>query len=73
MVAVMNYNIYKQYLLSLGVANTRADSLADAVSSLHMAISKLDNRNLTLFMQTFGKTKGLLNAFAECERLKKFK
>ncbi len=68
----MTYEIFKKYLSTIGMKDTRTDSITDAVGRLHTAISKLDNKNYDLFMQSFGKTKGLLNAFAECEDLKKF-
>ena len=65
-------NIYKRYLISLGMADTRAKDLAVAVNQLHSAVAYLDKSNYKLFMESFPKTKGLINAFADCEGLKKF-
>ena len=65
-------NIYKRYLIMLGMADTRAKDLAVAVNQLHAAVAYLDKSNYKLFMESFPKTKGLINAFADCEGLKKF-
>jgi hypothetical protein len=65
-------NIYKRYLISLGMADTRAKELAVAVNQLHSAIAYLDKSNYKLFIDSFPKTKGLINAYADCEGLRKF-
>ena len=65
-------NIYKRYLISLGMTDTRAKDLSSAVDRLHLAIADLDKSNYKLFMESFPKTKGLINAFADCEGLRKF-
>ena len=68
----MAYKIYSRYLLSLGIADTRAEELSKAVSNLHFAVSLLDKKDYKLFTESFPKTKGLINAFADCEGLRKF-
>ena len=65
-------NIYKRYLITLGMADTRAKDLAVAVNQLHSAVAYLDKSNYKLFIESFPKTKGLINAFADCEGLRKF-
>ena len=65
-------NIYKRYLITLGMADTRAKDLAVAVNQLHSAVAYLDKSNYKLFIESFPKSKGLINAFADCEGLKKF-
>jgi hypothetical protein len=70
----MNRNYYfKQALLKMGIADTRVESIADAGDQLHHAVSCLDERNYNLFMSAFSKTLNLVNAYAECEELRKFK
>ena len=65
-------NIYKRYLITLGMADTRAKDLAVAVNQLHSAVAYLDKSNYKLFIESFPKTKGLINAYADCEGLRKF-
>ena len=65
-------NIYKRYLITLGMADTRAKDLAVAVNQLHSAVAYLDKSNYKLFIESFPQTKGLINAFADCEGLRKF-
>ena len=62
---------YEQYLISLGMADTRAKSLSVAVNQLHAAVAYLDKSNYKLFTESFPKTKGLINAYADCEGMKK--
>jgi len=64
---------FKKALLSMGIADTRVDSLADASDKLHSALSLLDERNYNIFMSTFSKTISIANAYAECEGMRKFK
>ena len=66
------HNTYEQYLISLGMADTRAKELAVAVNQLHSAIAYLDKSNYKLFTDSFPKTKGLVNAYADCHGLRKF-
>ena len=54
------------------MADTRAKDLSVAVNKLHSAIAYLDKSNYKLFTDSFPKTKGLINAFADCEGLRKF-
>ena len=42
-----NNHYFKKALLSMGIADTRVDSLADASDKLHSALSSLDERNPT--------------------------
>ena len=65
-------NIYKRYLITLGMADTRAKDLAVAVNQLHSAVAYLDKSNYKLFTDSFPKTKGLINAYADCHGLRKF-
>ena len=67
----MAHKIYSKYLLSLGITDTRVEELGKAVSNLHFAISLLDKKNYKLFTESFPKTKGLINAYADCEGMKK--
>ena len=70
----MDRNYYfKQALLKMGIADTRVESIADATDKLHYAVSCLDERNYNLFMSAFSKTLNLVNAYGECEELRKFK
>ena len=64
---------FKKALLSMGIADTRVNSLADASDKLHSALSMLDERNYNLFMSVFNKTLNLVNAYGECEDMRKFK
>ena len=68
----MAHKIYSKYLLSLGIADTRVEELGEAISNLHFAVAHLDKSNYKLFTESFPKTKGLINAYADCEGMKKF-
>ena len=71
---IMDRNYYfKQALLKMGISDTRVEDIADATDKLHYAVSCLDERNYNLFMSAFSKTLNLVNAYGECEELRKFK
>ena len=59
-------------IIGLVMADTRAKDLAVAVNQLHSAVAYLDKSNYKLFIESFPKTKGLINAYADCEGLRKF-
>ena len=50
--------------------NARAKDLSVAVNQLHSAIAYLDKSNYKLFTDSFPKTKGLVNAYADCHGLR---
>ena len=64
---------FKQALIKMGITDTRVEDIADATDKLHYAVSCLDERNYNLFMSAFSKTLNLINAYGECEELRKFK
>ena len=55
---------YQELLESVGIADTRAHSLANAVDHLHDAISRLDNHNLERIFVMFPEMIEVVNAYA---------
>jgi hypothetical protein len=58
---------YSEKLIEQGMADTRADSLAIAVDSLHRSVAAMDQRNLELLRQLEPGLIEALNRYARTE------
>ena len=55
---------YQELLESVGIADTRTHSLANAVDHLHDALSRLDEHNLERIFVMFPEMIEVVNAYA---------
>ena len=58
---------YRKYLISAGIAESRAFDLTVSVGSLHKALSQMDNRNLELFDTWHPGTIEMVDEYAKIE------
>ena len=58
---------YRKYLISAGIAESRAFDLTISVAALHKALSQMDDRNLELFATWHPGTIEMVDGYAEIE------
>ena len=58
---------YRKYLISAGIAESRAFDLTISIGSLHKALSQMDTRNLKLFDTLHPGTIEMVDGYAEIE------
>jgi hypothetical protein len=59
--------MYKNQLISEGIAETRIDSIIKALDNLHTALAELDGKNLEIFLSK--NIMDRINEFAKSEGL----
>jgi hypothetical protein len=67
------YNDFKKELLKNGVADSRVESLAQAVNQLHTACSFLDLDQRANFFEKYAYTIDLVDSFGKAEECARFK
>tara|TARA_R100000995_G_scaffold68839_1_gene37459 strand:+ start:115 stop:387 length:273 start_codon:yes stop_codon:yes gene_type:complete len=67
------YNDFKKELLKNGVADSRVESLAQAVNQLHTACSFLDLDQRANFFEKYAQTIDLVDSFGKAEEYARFK
>ena len=65
--------LFRDLMMSTGMADTRAQSLAEAVDRLHASVSAMDDYNLAVFRSAFPGTIDMLNAYGDREQLRTFR
>jgi hypothetical protein len=57
---------FTDYLINeLGMADTRAKSLTDAINELHTSVGRMDNRNRNIMRKNFPDLMNLVATFAD--------
>ena len=60
---------YSEKLIGQGMADTRAESLARAIDSLHASVARMDQRNLGLLRELEPGLIEALNRYARTEAI----
>lgn len=65
--------LFRQRMEEIGMADTRAASLAEAVDILHRSVSQMDEYNLAVLRAAYPGIFEILDHYGEIEELRQFK
>jgi hypothetical protein len=61
---------FTDYLINeLGMADTRAKSLTDAINELHTSVGRMDNRNRNIMRKNFPDLMNLVATYADYDHM----